>query len=130
MFKKILILYVCIVVGSFLLASLILQVDFTHEKVAYGSLFSDYKTTVYKGIGVLCVAMLPIFMNVVKSIREHKIYRWLSFFLWPVLIFILETSRSNAQEIRNTSVVYFSVFVCLLLGFIYFQRWMKRKNKA
>jgi len=128
MFKKLLFLFVCICAGSFVLATIILKVDFGNERILMGNLYEDYQMTVYKGIGILCVFLLPILMNSYKSIRRNKLLRVLTFFLWPVLIFVLETFRSSPQEIKNSSVVYFSVFACLLLGFIYFQRMIKKEK--
>lgn len=128
MFKKIALLYFCICAGSFLLAFVILTIDFGKERLEYGTLFADYQKTIYSGIGILCLFLIPIFMNCWKSVRQNKLLRMLSFFLWPALIFIIETSQSSSQEIKNSAVIYFSVFVCLLLGFIYFQRMLKTKK--
>lgn len=129
MFKKLLIIYLAICAGSFVIASIIINADFGNERILYGTLFPDYEKAVYKGIGVLCALILPIFMNVYPYIRQNKILRLLSFFLWPVLVYVFETARSNPQEFKNMSVVFFSVFACLLLGYIYFQKMIKGETK-
>ncbi|QCX54094.1 hypothetical protein [Elizabethkingia sp. JS20170427COW] len=126
MTKRIVLVYIGVCLMSFILASLILAADFGNEKVLYGALFKDYEMSVYKGIAILCVFLLPIFMNLYSYIRNNKALRLLSFFLWPILIYIFEISKSSPQELKNLSVVFFSIFCSLLLGYIYFQKSLKK----
>ncbi|AQX06397.1 hypothetical protein KRE40_10045 [Elizabethkingia meningoseptica] len=130
MLKKIIILYLSICIGSFILAAILLYADMGNEKELYGNLFGQYESTIYRGITIMCIAIIPIFMNISQWIRTKPLLRFVSFFLWPVIIYIFETVRSTPQQLKNASITFFSVFACLLLGYIYFQRAVKKEQSA
>ncbi|WP_407480816.1 hypothetical protein [Elizabethkingia meningoseptica] len=130
MLKKIIILYLSICIGSFILAAILLYADMGNEKELYGNLFGQYESTIYRGIAIMCIAIIPIFMNISQWIRTKPLLRFVSFFLWPVIIYIFETVRSTPQQLKNASITFFSVFACLLLGYIYFQRAVKKEQSA
>ncbi|ATC37981.1 hypothetical protein AB2S32_08600 [Elizabethkingia anophelis] len=128
MVKKIITLYLSICIGSFILAGILLYANIGNEKELYGNLFDQYQSAIYKGIAIMCISIIPIFLNIYQWIRQKPLLRFISFFLWPVIIYIFETARSTPQQLKNTSITFFSMFACLLLGYIYFQRTIKKEQ--
>jgi hypothetical protein len=62
MVKKIITLYLSICIGSFILAGILLYANIGNEKELYGNLFDQYQNAIYKGIAIMCVSIIPIFL--------------------------------------------------------------------
>jgi hypothetical protein len=70
MVKKIIVLYISICIGSFILAGILLYANIGNEKELYGNLFDQYQNAIYKGIAIMCVSIIPIFLNIYQWIRQ------------------------------------------------------------
>lgn len=84
----------------------------------------------------LTIGATTLFLNCLKRIRENKVYRFLSFFLLPLLIAVADIGSrvshnqhwsdwsdwSDWKEIIVLCPVYFVFFLCLTSAYIFFLR--------
>lgn len=78
----------------------------------------------------LSIGAVTLFLNYFEKVRRKKLYRFLSFFLVPVLMMAwdITTRISGGQGFSEIAVIFpvlFSFIFCLSIGYMVFSRKLK-----
>lgn len=82
---------------------------------------------------ILCASALTIFLNLIKQVRSKSIYQLLTFFLAPIIIFILSVkpfSIGTYARLCTHAGIVIPFAIWLITTYILFSRWLKRNKNA
>lgn len=97
-----------------------------HQTVWCGVLFAW--NTLY--VVALSISATPLLLNTSKRIRTNKYYRFLSFFLLPLLLIATELTPRLGQphEIATLYPAFIPFTLCLSIAYLLFSRTLTHKT--